>query len=1145
MRALQGPFLVDRMKTLVRSLVAILLAAALAGAAHAQAGSCKVTNTVCIDSSDRTINGVPVSRPCWEYKDTYECVDPGATNFCAGIQAQPNCTLQNVVCDSTAFNGACTLEKKTYACSQGYTGPTAGVIDLGSTYTLLSTNQNLGTCASPASNPACVQTGPETCVDGPGYKTVNGVSVYQDCWEWSRNYACSVSNAVNFCQPLVGAGCVENTAASTCIETGSDGACNSTQRNYVCTDKPPVVGTNVVQLNTDYTITKDAQDTTACDATSSNPTCAVANSTCLEGPETRIINGLPVYKACWKTKLTYTCSQINAINLCTPLIAAGCTKQGAGVCDEIGADDQCNRYTETYTCLNNDTLTGTGVVKLDTAYSVKTDTIDSSDCAAQEGSNACGKPPTTVCTQGPETRMINGLAVFKDCWQWERTYSCAVSDQADFCTPLRTLGCSEQASVCDVIGPDGNCNSYTKTFACQNNTGVTGQSIVNLNTSYTVKNDYLDVAPCADPASNPSCTLAAEVCVEPAETRNINGLNVYKSCWKYERSYTCTVAGGANYCAPVASTPGCTQVDSSCIETGVGGVCIASESKYQCDNTLANPLPTNVTFLNNAYTIVKDAVVDQCTAPATNPSCTLLTEVCAEAGGVRNINGLDVYKPCWRWDREYICQDQSQAVNQCAALEGNPACTFARQSCAIDKFTGVPDCGLTTKIFSCQVTPEKSSDVQTCFEKSCVGPTCGKDPDPADQDFAKAVSVMELQRQAAGYLDDQGRIFSGIPASCERRLFGSSNCCAEKVQATNSNNRAVFAASVVTFAAETVAAAGSAYVWDGLYESATNLFATISGFAGGTVSRGYAAQTASGASSTSSWSFYGINAEVQIFSNAGTFAEAFKVNWSFNPYAFAFAVAVQVLTKMAACNQEEQTLALRKGQRLCTLVGSYKSGRIWRRDYEGYCCYNSRLARIVQEQGRQQLNKSYGSPQNPDCTGLTPEELEQLDFSQIDLSEFIADVQSKAMDTTAALNRFATRGATLTASSATNRNDAIAQYMPSTPGSTGAVDRTPGAPSSPPAQTARTASELRGCALPTVIDEQVGACRDPAGYYYEPRTMNLMPCALGFVKDSLVPACVDPATGKYYPLNSNVPMPCPVGRYLDSVSLLCKEPTQP
>ncbi|WP_229239094.1 hypothetical protein [Campylobacter volucris] len=33
-----------------------------------------------------------------------------------------------------------------------------------------------------------------------------------------------------------------------------------------------------------------------------------------------------------------------------------------------------------------------------------------------------------------------------------------------------------------------------------------------------------------------------------------------------------------------------------------------------------------------------------------------------------------------------------------------------------------------------------------------------------------------------------------------------------------------------------------------------------------------------------------------------------------------------------------------------------------------------------------------GSPKSPDCRGFAPEEFQKLDFSEIDLSEFIADI---------------------------------------------------------------------------------------------------------------------------------------------------------
>ncbi|MEW6587358.1 MAG: conjugal transfer protein TraN, partial [Nitrospirota bacterium] len=62
-------------------------------------------------------------------------------------------------------------------------------------------------------------------------------------------------------------------------------------------------------------------------------------------------------------------------------------------------------------------------------------------------------------------------------------------------------------------------------------------------------------------------------------------------------------------------------------------------------------------------------------------------------------------------------------------------------------------------------------------------------------------------------------------------------------------------------------------------------------------------------------------------------------------------------------------------------------------------CFNSKLGRIINEQGRPQIGKSFGSAKDPDCEGFTPEELSKLDFSRLDLSEYINDMQSE-MDIT-------------------------------------------------------------------------------------------------------------------------------------------------
>lgn len=104
------------------------------------------------------------------------------------------------------------------------------------------------------------------------------------------------------------------------------------------------------------------------------------------------------------------------------------------------------------------------------------------------------------------------------------------------------------------------------------------------------------------------------------------------------------------------------------------------------------------------------------------------------------------------------------------------------------------------------------------------------------------------------------------------------------------------------------------------------------------------------------------------------------------------------------CNEEELQLieAARNGR--CHLVGSYCSNDTifgCTRTRLSWCCFNSKLARIVNEQGRPQLAKGWGSSEAPDCSGFTPEQLQSLDFAAMDLSEFYNDVMAKAkgMDT--------------------------------------------------------------------------------------------------------------------------------------------------
>ena len=60
-----------------------------------------------------------------------------------------------------------------------------------------------------------------------------------------------------------------------------------------------------------------------------------------------------------------------------------------------------------------------------------------------------------------------------------------------------------------------------------------------------------------------------------------------------------------------------------------------------------------------------------------------------------------------------------------------------------------------------------------------------------------------------------------------------------------------------------------------------------------------------------------------------------------------------------------------------------------------FCCFSNILEKIIQVQGRAQLGINFGSGGSPDCRGLTLEELERIDFSLIDFSEFAQEVQKR------------------------------------------------------------------------------------------------------------------------------------------------------
>jgi hypothetical protein len=106
-----------------------------------------------------------------------------------------------------------------------------------------------------------------------------------------------------------------------------------------------------------------------------------------------------------------------------------------------------------------------------------------------------------------------------------------------------------------------------------------------------------------------------------------------------------------------------------------------------------------------------------------------------------------------------------------------------------------------------------------------------------------------------------------------------------------------------------------------------------------------------------------------------------------------YAIAMMIIQVVWSCEDIEFELSAKRDLKVCKKIGSWCEvdggiGCIEKR--EGFCCFSSPLSRIMNEQIRQQTGNSYGDPEGPNCEGITVDTIQSIDWSQIDLSEWIA-----------------------------------------------------------------------------------------------------------------------------------------------------------
>jgi conjugal transfer mating pair stabilization protein TraN len=388
-------------------------------------------------------------------------------------------------------------------------------------------------------------------------------------------------------------------------------------------------------------------------------------------------------------------------------------------------------------------------------------------------------------------------------------------------------------------------------------------------------------------------TVATKICLDESE-KVIEGYKV-KQCWKYKEISKC-VSHEHNHCVPFEENRGCHQVEGKCLERSVTGLCKSFKKKFVCGNKLSEN--QEVKLIDSQFTVLKDEKdLAECAANIKDQFCEIVSEECVEPAKTKQINGKDIYKECWKWDRKYQCRTGT-SIDECKDYK-EKGCKELNRQC-VHQEDG--RCEHYVVKFECD---EKTVEQIDCIaSKFCIGGNCEEQVRNVNTNFGLAASYL-------GALSQMGKDQKGC--TCNKEI--DPTCTTHSV---NDDGCMLFKGE----------------------ES---------------VCRKY-------------------TGEFNCCANRG------------------------FLRKIASCNEEEKALSRKKEARLCHFVGTYAGkGLIEKfKKKSSYCCFNSPIARIIQEQGRSQLGKDWGDPRSPNCNPLTLAEIKKIDFSKIDFSELYADLKQKA-----------------------------------------------------------------------------------------------------------------------------------------------------
>lgn len=277
--------------------------------------------------------------------------------------------------------------------------------------------------------------------------------------------------------------------------------------------------------------------------------------------------------------------------------------------------------------------------------------------------------------------------------------------------------------------------------------------------------------------------LTEKACVDFSE-KMIDGFAVSK-CWKYEQKFKC-IGRENNHCIIFEDNRGCTEVTGECKESTDLGLCKHFEKKFVCGAKLEEKNETKL--VDAQFNILKDEKdLSQCSESEKNKYCNIEEETCVERAETRNINGKDIYKDCWKWDRKYICRTDTY-IDECKELKEK--CKEVAKECLHEEEGRCEHYDIRY-----QCTEETNRKTDCIASKFCIGGICETKARNRHNDFGQAISSLTVLAQmksselegckCPGGKKDCGideidpkncKFFTGHAQEC-RKFTGEFNCC--------------------------------------------------------------------------------------------------------------------------------------------------------------------------------------------------------------------------------------------------------------------------------------------------------------------------------------------------------------------------------